>query len=140
MLWRLLIVLAFPLLLLLCVKLLRRWQLARARSADKATPRRIRGPAVVYFWSADCQLCRTTQKPILERLDGVALHSHQVEAFPDLAKAWGVTTLPTTFVVHAEGDIRHVNNGLVNEATLRRQLGLPQMASIVPSTTRSTSS
>lgn len=137
--WRLLLALAFPLLLWAGLRLLRRWQLARANAADRAFAGDTEGAAVVYFWSTDCPLCRTAQGPILERL-GVRLHSHQVEACPDLARAWGVSTLPTTFVVAAGGAVRFVNNGLASEATLRRQLGLSQAASIVPSITRSASS
>ncbi len=83
---------------------------------------------IVYLFSPSCAVCRTSQKMILDRLEACEgsrfrLLSINVSAQPEIARALGVTTLPTTFVVDAEGRVVHVNNGLATEAMLRRQLG-----------------
>lgn len=85
-------------------------------------------PGIVYLFSPSCAVCRTSQKVILDKLEAqegarLRLISIDVSVQPDVARALGVTTLPTTFVVDAEGQIAHVNNGLATEAMLRRQLG-----------------
>ena len=110
-----------------------RWQLRRAQHGK----RELRGvtlgdgtPHIVYFWSAHCAQCEHTQKPILHRLlakagaDTLRLTSICVDEEMELARLWGVQTLPTTCVVDSTGVIAHVNNGLASEGKLLRQLKL----------------
>jgi len=39
-----------------------------------------------------------------------------------VAREWGVTTVPSTYVIDRAGEVVHVNNGLASELTLRRQV------------------
>ena len=41
---------------------------------------------------------------------------------PDLAKVWGVMTVPTTFVLDAGGEARYVNNGVARAEKLLEQI------------------
>jgi hypothetical protein len=41
---------------------------------------------------------------------------------PDLAKAWGVMSVPTTFLLDSHGEARFVNHGVTRAATLIRQV------------------
>lgn len=85
---------------------------------------------IVYFWSERCPQCKSAQKPILERLlertgeEIVELIALRVEDDDDLAKSWGVRTLPTTYVLDRQGNVSHINNGLVSESRLLQQLEL----------------
>ncbi len=69
-----------------------------------------------------------TQKRILEGIlaeygtEQLALTAYNIDEAPDVAKKWGVMTLPTTFLLDSTGTIRHVNNGLVVSENLRKQL------------------
>lgn len=85
-------------------------------------------PAVIYFWSETCPPCKTVQKPALARLqaelgpEGVQVVEVNALARPDLADAWGVLGLPTTFVVDGLGRPRRVNHGVAHAAKLRAQI------------------
>jgi hypothetical protein len=43
-------------------------------------------------------------------------------ARPDLAKTWGVMSVPTTFLLDARGQARYVNNGVTRAEKLMEQL------------------
>jgi len=111
-----------------------RWQAARIASRGKTDPvlGRVRPgvPAVVYFWSHDCPPCELVQKPALEQIQGALGPDHiQVVAInaldeEPLARAWGVMSLPTTFVLDAEGCVRHINHGVTRAEQLKRQLAM----------------
>lgn len=118
--------------LLLATAALKWWQ---KRKAGHASSRLLPEPgkaAVVYFYSPACGVCRTSQKPILDRLfaqsgsDEWQLVAVDVSEKMDVAREWGVTTLPSTYVIGATGEVAHVNNGLASEQTLRRQLTIAQ--------------
>jgi thiol-disulfide isomerase/thioredoxin len=84
--------------------------------------------SIVYFHSPSCVVCRTTQKPLLEGLltrvgeDRLRLVSIDVSEKMEVARAWGVSTVPTTYVIGSDGEVEHVNNGLASEPALRRQV------------------
>ncbi len=69
-----------------------------------------------------------TQKKILEGIlaeygtEQLALTAYNIDEAPDVAKEWGVMTIPTTFLLDSAGTIRHVNNGLIVSENLRKQL------------------
>ncbi len=84
-------------------------------------------PGILYFTTPDCQVCLTTQKPALRRLEtemgsGVQIVEVDATVQPDLADYWGVLSVPTTFIIDAHGQPHHINHGLTSKDKLRRQL------------------
>lgn len=108
--------------------LMKRRQIALANRASRQLKQSSRLPTIVYFWSNGCPVCKMTQKRILEGIlaeygtEQLALTAYNIDEAPDVAKKWGVMTLPTTFLLDSTGTIRHVNNGLVVSENLRKQL------------------
>jgi len=120
---------AIALMLVLGVVVLKWWQRRKAgRASALLLPPRSGMPSLVYFHSPSCGVCRASQKPILDRLTlhigagKLQLMVVDVSEKSDVARAWGVTTIPSTYVVGPAGEVVHVNNGLASEPTLRRQL------------------
>ncbi|MEZ0396574.1 MAG: thioredoxin family protein [Anaerolineales bacterium] len=86
-------------------------------------------PTIVYFTTPTCAPCLTMQRPIIERLQtrlGRWLQVIEVDAsiHPEVARAWGVISVPTTFVFDAVGRPRSVNHGVASAETLLKQLDL----------------
>ena len=87
-------------------------------------------PTIVYFWSPRCHTCRNAQKPILERIAEeygekfLRLISYNVDESADMAKAWGVMTIPTSFIIDQRGEVLFVNSGLAIDGLLHRQLSI----------------
>lgn len=84
-------------------------------------------PVIVYFTTPDCAPCKTVQRPALNRvlqLLGDSLDVVEIDATerPDLAKQWGVMSVPTTFLLDARGEARYVNNGIARAEKLMEQL------------------
>ncbi len=108
--------------------LLRFLVLAKARRNFRSLDSFRRGqPGIVYFTTPDCAACKAVQRPALaalqERLRG-SLQVIEIDAAdrPDLAKAWSVLTVPTTFVLDRDGRPRHVNQGVASTDKLATQL------------------
>lgn len=86
-------------------------------------------PALVYFSTPSCTPCRTVQRPIIERLKaslGEWLQVIEIDAskHPEVAREWGVVSVPTTFVIDRSGRPRYVNHGIVPAEKLIQQLEL----------------
>lgn len=84
-------------------------------------------PAILYFTTPNCVPCKTIQGPAIELLHaqfGERLQIITIDASirTDLADAWGVLSIPTTFILDAQGQPRHINNGVVTAAQLCAQL------------------
>jgi len=84
-------------------------------------------PVIVYFTTPDCAPCKTIQRPALNKLSslmGDKLEVVEIDATqrPDLAKQWGVMSVPTTFLLDARGNARYVNNGVARVEKLMQQL------------------
>ena len=84
-------------------------------------------PVLVYFTTPDCAPCKTIQRPAINRVShllGEQLEVIEIDAKerPDLAKAWGVMSVPTTFVLDTRGEARFVNNGVVRAEKLLEQI------------------
>jgi thiol-disulfide isomerase/thioredoxin len=84
-------------------------------------------PVIVYFTTPDCAPCKTVQRPALNRVTqllGDSLEVVEIDAtqHPDLAKTWGVMSVPTTFLLDARGEARYVNNGVTRAEKLMEQL------------------
>jgi thiol-disulfide isomerase/thioredoxin len=84
-------------------------------------------PVLVYFTTPDCAPCKTIQRPAINRVShvlGANLEVVEIDATerPDLAKAWGVMSVPTTFVLDTRGEARFVNNGVARAEKLLEQI------------------
>lgn len=84
-------------------------------------------PTIVYFTTTDCAPCKTVQRPALEVLTalfGERLQVIEIDAVerPDLAKTFGVMSVPTTFLLDSCGQARYVNNGVARVEKLMEQL------------------
>ncbi len=111
------------------------WNRFQLRRLGRKPAGRLRGletfrpgvPGILYFTTPDCQICLTTQKPALRRLEaemgsGVQIVEVDATVQPDLADYWGVLSVPTTFIIDAQGQPHHINHGLTGKEKLRRQL------------------
>lgn len=106
--------------------------LRRAQRNGASTPASLpfepRGlPVILYFTTPECAPCRTVQRPALRRLQehlGSRLEVVEVNAQerPDLASRWGVLSVPTTFIIDAQGQLRHVNHGVTRAEKLLQQI------------------
>ena len=84
-------------------------------------------PAILYFTAPGCGPCETIQRPALVELEALSNGRLQVievdaTAKPALADAWGVLTVPTTFVIDSHGQPRRVNHGVARVGKLSHQL------------------
>ncbi len=84
-------------------------------------------PAILYFTTPTCAPCKTIQRPTIERLKaskGQWFQVIEVDASqqPDLAQEWGVMSVPTTFIIGADGKPRFVNHGVASADKLIQQL------------------
>jgi len=84
-------------------------------------------PVLVYFTTPECAPCKTVQRPAIDRVSnllGEKLQVIEVDATerPDLAKVWGVMSVPTTFLLDAHGEARFVNNGVARAEKLLEQI------------------
>lgn len=84
-------------------------------------------PAILYFTAPGCGPCETIQRPALLELEARSsgrVQVIEVDAIehPELADAWGVLTVPTTFVIDSFGRPRGVNHGVARIGKLAHQL------------------
>ncbi|HLC03970.1 MAG TPA: thioredoxin family protein [Anaerolineales bacterium] len=96
----------------------------RALSLDGYRPGR---PAILFFTAPGCGPCDTVQRPALTELRALShgrLQVIEIDATqqPRLADAWGVLTVPTTFVIDSRGRPRGVNHGVARAKKLAGQL------------------
>jgi thiol-disulfide isomerase/thioredoxin len=102
--------------------------LARARSASRSADiTSFDSPWILYFTTPDCVPCKTIQRPALEKVKttlGQQFQVVEVNAYeqPDMAKKWGVLSVPTTIILDARGTPRHVNFGATGAEKLFKQL------------------
>jgi thioredoxin 1 len=89
-----------------------------------------RGRALVLaFTTQDCGPCKTLQRPALEaltqRYPGRLVY-REVDAVgsPDLARRFGVLTVPSTVVISPGGEVRAINHGAAIVDRLAAQIGL----------------
>ena len=84
--------------------------------------------AIIYFTTPECMPCKMVQRPALKNLQGQLGDKLQVieinaQEKPELAKDWGVLSVPTTFIVDPAGRPVHVNHGVTPANRLLEQLG-----------------
>jgi thioredoxin 1 len=111
------------------------WNRLQLRRLGRARPQQLRGlegsrpgiPAILYFTTPDCAVCKAAQRPALQRLQarlGEVVQVIEIDACaqPAVADYWGVLSVPTTFIIDAQGRPRTVNHGLASMDKLQRQL------------------
>jgi thiol-disulfide isomerase/thioredoxin len=84
-------------------------------------------PVLVYFTTPTCAPCKTVQRPAIDKIAsllGEKLQVVEIDATqrPDLAKTWGVMSVPTTFLLDSRGEARYVNNGVARVEKLMEQI------------------
>lgn len=128
---------------LLTYRLMNRWILARAaRTARRVDLPGLSGsrretPVLLYFTTPTCAPCKTVQRPAIQRLQaqlGERLQVVEIDAAaqPEIASRWGVLSVPTTFILDAQGRPRHVNHGVTPQDKLLHQVNealLPERSS-----------
>jgi thiol-disulfide isomerase/thioredoxin len=101
------------------------------KNAGQKSPRlqglRLGTAAIVYFTTPDCAACKAVQRPALSRLQqmsGSRLQVIEINAYenPELAREWGILSVPTTFILDAKGTPRQVNHGVAPLEKLLDQL------------------
>ncbi len=114
--------------LLVVFRLVTRRVLAGARgAADRLAVFKPGVPGVVFFTTETCVTCKAAQRPALarleERLPGrVQVIEIDAEDNAELARAWSVLSVPTTFVLDRSGAPRQVNHGFASTEKLLGQL------------------
>jgi thiol-disulfide isomerase/thioredoxin len=122
-------------LLVVAARLLGRSRLRRARSIPSEEIWQALGaapdgrPAVVAFSTPSCAACHTAQRPALAQLEsraGGAVRVIAVDAAerPEVARTFGILTVPSTAVLDTGGRLTAVNNGYATSGRLAAQLGV----------------
>ncbi len=86
-------------------------------------------PAVVAFSTPSCAACHTAQRPALAQLERRAQGAVRVlevdaAARPEVARKFGVLTVPTTAILDPSGRLTALNNGFAPLSRLAEQVGL----------------
>lgn len=102
----------------------------RAAASLRGLPIRLKKDkkTLVYFSTPDCSVCRGAQKPALDKLRGVmggVLEIIEINAYEqeDLARDWGVLSVPATVLLDESGAALAVNYGLAPFKKLLKQFG-----------------
>lgn len=103
---------------------LRYKRLMATRSIQGIQPHR---PSVILFTSPNCAPCDKVQKPILSRLleklpEPPQYFEINTQHSPEVAKEWGVLSVPSTFLLDRDGVTKFVHHGIVTEKTLSQQI------------------
>jgi thiol-disulfide isomerase/thioredoxin len=107
--------------------LFNRVSLVRARKKTLGLERTKSGvPVLLYFTTPYCAPCKTIQRPAIQQLKerfGEQVQVVEIDAseHPDVASHWGVFSVPTTFIIDAVGNPRHVNHGVATVDKLFKQ-------------------
>jgi hypothetical protein len=111
------------------VRLYARWRTARVKAAPvenlwEALGVRPDGrPTLVAFSGKACRECIVQAREIEHLgLDDVRRLEFDAAARQDVARTFGVLTIPSTVVLDVKGRIQAVNHGLVERGTLGTQL------------------
>jgi len=102
--------------------------LRRSRRVGRREPGLADGKPTILFFTADyCTVCKYRQKPALEALKSArngTLRIVELDAVaqPDMAKRFGVLSLPTTAVLAPDGTVGAINYGFAPRDQLDAQL------------------
>ncbi len=109
-------------------RLSNRWLLRKAYLQAGNLPGDGEGRTVlVYFTTPTCVPCKTIQRPAIEQVRNVLGERFKVVEIdatrePELARRWGVMSVPTTFILDQDGKARFVNNGIARADKLLKQI------------------
>lgn len=83
-------------------------------------------PTLLYFRGDSCAVC-PTQGRVVDQLAGIWGENLRIETIdaerePDKAARYRVLSLPTTILIDADGEVRHINFGLAGSHKLNRQI------------------
>jgi thiol-disulfide isomerase/thioredoxin len=128
--WILRLALAIGLILVgwLAYKLAQRLSLTRAGKFSNRIAGSTNGlPTIVLFTTPDCVPCKVAQVPALHRLEKMLDHRLQVIEVdtyenPDMAREWGVMSVPTTFILDERGEPQEVTYGVTTAEKLYVQV------------------
>ena len=107
------------------------------------------GPFLVHFWASWCPVCRLEQDsvagiaadmPVITvattsgSADEIAAYLREegrvmpvlVDEDGEIARSWGVSGVPATFVVNTAGDVSHAGMGYATELGMRLRLWLAE--------------
>jgi thioredoxin-like negative regulator of GroEL len=84
-------------------------------------------PLVIAFSTPSCAACHTAQKPALTRLEAraggtVRIVEVDAAAQPEVARRFGILTVPSTAVLDGEGRVLALNQGFASTERLAGQL------------------
>ena len=84
-------------------------------------------PAILYFTTPDCQICKNIQEPELNKIKEKLKKDIQIIKINameevELADYWGVLSVPTTFIIDSFGRPRQLNFGVAPSEKLIKQL------------------
>lgn len=84
-------------------------------------------PTLLYFTTADCIPCKTVQRPAIQQLQKMLsgnLNLVEIDAISnsEMAKQWGVLSVPTIFILDTKGKPHHINYGVTSKEKLLLQL------------------
>ncbi len=101
----------------------------RRRLAVDLVPSGREGPPwyILAFSTPECALCQIGQAPALEELKQshrgqVAVRHIDTTTAHDLARRFGIFTVPSTVVIDQSGQVLAINHGLAGAKKLARQL------------------
>jgi thiol-disulfide isomerase/thioredoxin len=103
-------------------------QLSRANNTLPGLEGRESGKfLILYFTSPTCEPCRTAQRPALQTAQKAFGEQLQVITVditeqPEIAAAWHVMTLPTTYLFDLRGTSRNYNPGVAYADKLIQQI------------------
>jgi thioredoxin-like negative regulator of GroEL len=106
-----------------------RWRSQQAGQHGAVVQAVVAGKAGIVALTTDhCMQCERLQKPALQRLqskrDDVSITWRTVDQEPELVKALGIMTVPSTLVHDAQGKVVKVNMGYTDDTVLLQQLAI----------------
>lgn len=137
MLDRVIVLLLFAAAVVVAVQIVRTWNRRRMRSLMRTSGAPSWAtlgeapdgrPALVSFSTPSCAACHTAQSPAVKavetRLGAAAVRVIRVDAAarPEIARAFGVLTVPSTLVLAPTGQVVAVNQGFAPSGRLVEQL------------------
>lgn len=105
------------------------WRYYKIKVAQSIQPAEVTPgvPTLLYFSADYCAPCKLQQTPIVDNLtaklgNAIAVKKYDVTQHPELAGRYQILTLPTTVVLNSQGQVVHINYGVIEQTKLEAQL------------------